>query len=341
MEDADAVVPLRPGFDIQVRGFSRNQVIEHIEVLEDQLRMVTIDRNEAVRLNNDLRKLCEDTRRSLDESETRLKRIESSDTGLPAASQRVQNMLSMAEEEVQQLRDQAKRQAEIIRGRAETEARALLNDAEQAASELRDECNELVTDVEERRAKLQREHEQKLSEQRNREYRMRQDIRGEYKKVLAQAQEEADALTTDTRKQCSEWDAETERMRLEVLEEIRTKQASLEQLRTEVLSAMNDAKERLDTSVGQLQEVEVGTAEAEPTDATSTDSDTDSETAEATGTEAVGTEVASSGAGGKDGVLPEVTLPEQREDAQTYTIPIEPEHTTNGASRTKPGVRQN
>ena len=59
MEDAaDAVVPLRPGFDIQIRGFNRNQVVEHIEHLEDQLKLVTLDRNEAARLNSDLRKLA-------------------------------------------------------------------------------------------------------------------------------------------------------------------------------------------------------------------------------------------------------------------------------------------
>ncbi len=135
MEDAaDAVVPLRPGFDLQLRGFSRQQVIEHIELLEDQLRMVTIDRNEAVALNSDLRRLCESTRQDLDEAEQRLKRIESSDTGLPAASQRVQNMLANAEEEVQTLREQTKRQAETIRGTAETEARQLVEQAEQAAA---------------------------------------------------------------------------------------------------------------------------------------------------------------------------------------------------------------
>lgn len=319
MEDADAVVPLRPGFDIQMRGFRRNQVIEHIEVLEDQLRMVTIDRNEAVRLNTDLRKLCEDTRRSLDDSESRLKRIESSDTGLPAASQRVQNMLSMAEEEVQQLRDRAKRQAEIIRGKAETEAKALLTDAEQAASELRDECNELVDDVEERRAKLQREHEQKLSEQRNREYRMRQDIRSEYKKVLAQAQEESDALITETRKQCSEWDAETERMRLAALEEIHAEREDLDQLRNEVLDAVNQAREKLDGSVTRLRPSDSGETAEQQYNAADGDGIVDADGDSA----------------------PEVTLPEQREDTRTYTIPIAPEHTPNGASQTSPGVRPN
>ncbi|GAA4865599.1 coiled-coil domain-containing protein [Saccharopolyspora rosea] len=254
MEDAaDAVVPLRPGFDIQMRGYNRNQVAEHVELLEDQLRLVTIDRNEAVQLNSDLRKLCDDTRRALDQAEQRLKAIESSDTGLPAASQRVQNMLNIAEEEVQTLRDQAKRQAEIIRGTAETEARELIGEAERTAAELRTECGELVADVERRRDELRREHEQQLGELRTRERKMRQAIRDEYKRTMAAAQEEADELMTQTRRQCEQWDAESERMRLQAVEEINRKKAELEELRGSVLSAMESARRMLDESASTLR----------------------------------------------------------------------------------------
>ncbi|MBE9374451.1 hypothetical protein IQ251_08310 [Saccharopolyspora sp. HNM0983] len=253
MEDAEAVVPLRPGFDIQVRGFNRNQVVEHIELLEDQLRLLTIDRDEAAQLNTDLRKLCDDTRHSLDETEARLKRIESSDTGLPAASQRVQNMLSMAEEEVQTLRDQARRQADIIRGSAETESRELIGEAERAAGELRTECSELVADVESRRNQLRREHEQNASDLRNREHQMRQTIRDEYKRITEQARTESDELITETRRQCAQMDAETEQRRLDALEEIRVKQAQLEELRDAVLSSMDRARQMLDDSASNLR----------------------------------------------------------------------------------------
>ncbi|GAA0524380.1 hypothetical protein GCM10011581_44600 [Saccharopolyspora subtropica] len=297
MEDADAVVPLRPGFDIQLRGFNRSQVIEHIELLEDQLRLVTIDRNEAVQLNSDLRKLCDDTRRALDDAEQRLRRIESSDTGLPAASQRVQNMLSIAEEEVQTLRDQARRQAEIIRGTAETEARELLAEAEKATAELRKECSDLVADVEARRARLHREHDQKLSELRSREQRLRQRIRNEYKRIVAVAQEEADALINQARLQCEQWDAETEQMRLQALEEIRVQQRRLAEMREAVLAAMDRARELLDESLTGLRSQQPAP------------------------------ELAELAANRPD----DVRVPEQRDDAQTFTIPIEPQ-STNGTT---------
>lgn len=306
MEDADSVVPLRPGFDIQVRGFNRNQVIEHLELLEDQLRLVTIDRNEAAQLNSDLRKLCDDTRRGLDEAEQRLKRIESSDTGLPAASQRVQNMLSIAEEEVQNLRDQAKRQAEIIRGTAETEARQLLSEAEQAASELRNECSELIAEVETRRARLHREHDQKVSDLRTREQRLRQNIRNEYKRIVSAAQAEADELISKTQRQCGQWDAETEQRRTEALDEIHTKQVRLEELREAVLSAMDRARQMLDDSATTLREQESAL------------------------------DLATGGGAEQQ----RVRLPEQRDDVQTYTIPIERQHTNGTAPQPGP-ARQN
>lgn len=260
MEDVDAVVPLRPGFDIQLRGFHRTQVLEHIAVLEDQLRLVTLDRNEAVRLNDDLRTLYDDTRRSLDQAEQRLQRIESSDTGLPAASQRVQNMLAIAEEEVQTLRDTAKRQADIIRGAAETEARDLLGSAEGQAAEIRSECSSLVTDIEARRDALRRDHEQSVSEMRAREQRLRQSIRDEYKKVVSAAQEEADELVARTREQCGQWNAESEQLRLEVLEELRVQQARLEELRRSVLTAMDGARQVLDDSTSELRTSTTGQA---------------------------------------------------------------------------------
>ena len=271
MEDApDSVVPLRPGFDIQIRGFNKNQVIEHIELLEDQLRIVTIDRNEAVSLNNDLRRLCDDTRHNLTKVEGRLKRIESSDTGLPAASQRVQNMLTIAEEEVQTLRDQARRQAETIRGSAETEAKELIAEAENTADELRTECARLVADVETRRDQLRREHAEQVKDLRERERRMRQAIRDEYKRTMAEAEDESDELLTRTRRQCGEWDAETEQHRLDVLEELSNERSEVEKLRNNALSSLEEVQDVLRRSSAALHTpLELGAEPIEDGDATS------------------------------------------------------------------------
>lgn len=301
MEDAaDAVVPLRPGFDVQVRGFNRNQVIEHIELLEDQLKLVTFDRNEAVSVNEDLRKLCDDTRHQLDGAEQRLKSIESSDTGLPAASQRVQNMLDTAEEEVQTLREQTRRQAETIRGTAETEARQLRDDAHAAAQQLRSECEQLTADLEARREEMRREHARNVREMREREQRLRQSVRDEYKKRVAAAEEEAAEMLARSQQDCARRDAETEQHRLETLEDLRSRRVRFEELRQSLLAALGRTRDTIESSTSTLHAAEVvpdvDDAEPQPAD-------------------------------GDNGH--HVDLPAQRQDNRTFTVPLEP--TVNGS----------
>lgn len=258
MEDsAQAVVPLRPGFDIQVRGFHRRQVIEHIEILEDQLRLVSIDRNEAVALNSDLRRLCDDARHELAETQQRLQRIEASDTGLPHASQRVQNMLTLAEEEVQTLREQAQRQARTVRGSAEYEAHQLISQAEQAAETMRAECTRLVDEMDERQKQIRQEHEQQIADIRERERRMRHAIRDEYKATIDAAQEEADELLARTRWECGRRDAETEHLRLEVLRDLHTKQTRMEELRSAILSSLENVGRLVGASTNEIGEQQI------------------------------------------------------------------------------------
>lgn len=290
MEDAaETIVPLRPGFDIQFRGFHRDQVSEHLEMLEDQLKLVTIDRNEAVQLNSDLRSLYDSTRQDLTDAQQRLERIESSDTGLPAASQRVQNMLAIAEDEVQTLRDQAQHQAEIIRGSAETEAAQLVEEAEKTASELHDDCTRLLAELESRRDQMRREHSKQISDLREREHRMRQSIRDAYKETMEAAQRDADELLASTRQQCAQLDAESEQRRLDALEEVHRKRTDLDRLQDSVLSVLDRAGATIGDSATALR---------------SNGSDPDAQGEAATA----------------------VQLPEQRDDIQSYTIPLH----TNG-----------
>lgn len=303
MEDAaDAVVPLRPGFDVQVRGFNRTQVVEHIELLEDQLKLVTFDRNESVSVNEDLRRLCDDTRHQLDEAEQRLKNIESSDTGLPAASQRVQNMLDTAEEEVQTLREQARRQSEHVRGTAETEARQLLEQAHSTADKLRRECEQLTTNLAARREEMRREHAKNVREMREREYRLRQAVRNEYKKRLAAAEQEAAEMLARTQEECARRDAETEEHRLTSLADLQTKRNEFEELRQSLLAALGRTRDTLEDSTRTLHASEVvpdvDQAEPQPAD-------------------------------GDEGHS--LDLPGQRQDSRTFTVPLTP--TVNGTSQ--------
>lgn len=317
MEDAaDTVVPLRPGFEVQVRGFNRNQVLEHIELLEDQLKLVTFDRNEAVAVNEDLRKLCDDTRHQLDESEQRLKRIESSDTGLPAASQRVQNMLDTAEEEVQTLREQSRRQAETIRGTAETEARQLLEQARAHADELRRECAELSADLQAKQERMRQEHAKNVREMREREQRLRKAVRDEYKKRVAAAEQEAADMLARTQEQCAERDAATEQHRVETLEELRTKRSEFEELRQSLLAMLGRTRDTIESSTQTLNSAEVVAAQDGGSETGGSD--------EADGDDGSDPQLA-------DGANGHLHLPEQRHDTRTFTVPLKP--TVNGSGQ--------
>lgn len=254
MEDAaDAVVPLRPGFDVTFRGFHRDQVLEHLEVLENQLELVTIDRNEAARLNSDLRALYDRTREELNATQQRLRHLETSDTGLPVASQRVQEMLNMAEEELQTLREQARHEAEIIRGAAETEADQLIEQAEGTAGELHEQCEQVLAEIESRRDQLNRERTRQLKELHEREQRMRRSIRDAYKSLMSSAEQQAAELDERTRQECTRRETETENYRQRVLEEIEHNRSELEALRTQVLTALDTATDRIGSSVTSLQ----------------------------------------------------------------------------------------
>ncbi|MGJ7907039.1 hypothetical protein ACOQFL_11205 [Actinopolyspora sp. H202] len=254
MEDAaDAVVPLRPGFDVQFRGFQREQVLEHLEVLENQLELVTIDRNESARLNSDLRELYDRTRQELIETQQRLHHVESSETGLPAASQRVQEMLALAEQELRTIREQAGHEAEVIRGSAESEANRLIEQAEDTAGELHGQCERLLAEIERRHERLHRDRARQLNELREREQRMRRSVRDAYKSLMNAARRDAAELVERTRRECGKQEAEAERHRRETLEEITRHRTELESLRDHVLNTLDTASNTIGASAVSLR----------------------------------------------------------------------------------------
>ncbi|SFT54204.1 hypothetical protein SAMN04487904_103250 [Actinopolyspora lacussalsi subsp. righensis] len=254
MEDAaDAVVPLRPGFDVGFRGFQREQVLEHLEVLENQLELVTIDRNEAARLNSDLRELYDRTRQELAETQQRLHHVESSETGLPAASQRVREMLELAEEELRAIREQAGHEAEVIRGSAESEANRLIEQAENTAGELHGQCERLLAEIERRHERLHRDRARQLNELREREQRMRRSVRDAYKSLMSAARRDAAELVERTRRECGRQEAEAERHRRETLEEITRHRTELESLRDHVLNTLDTASDTIGASAVSLR----------------------------------------------------------------------------------------
>ncbi|ASU77862.1 hypothetical protein CDG81_05530 [Actinopolyspora erythraea] len=250
MED-EAIVPLRPGFDNEFRGFNRKQVLEHIELLEDQIRILVTDRDEAIRLNEDQRRITDETRRQMEETAGELKRVQNADTGQPYITARMQHMLNMAEEEANAIREHANREAETIRGVAETDAERIRSEAENRAAELRQECAELVDDLEERRKRLDEEHASRSAQVEARAEQLKQSYRSTYEEALSAARRDADELLQNTRQRCGELEEDARRRHSELMGDLRSRAEQLEELRNRLVQNVDAVA----TFVGQQRDV--------------------------------------------------------------------------------------
>ena len=238
MREETEVVPLRPGFDNEFRGFNRNQVIEHIELLEDQIKMLTMDRDEAARLNEDQRRITDHTRRQLEETAAALERLQNSETGLPHATQRMHNMLMMADEEARTIREHARREADTIRGTANTDAAQIRAEAEEMASGLRDECNELVNDLQQQRERLEEQHAARMTELESERTALERAAKESYDETMAAAQNDANELLRQTQQRCDELEEASTRYHSQVVEDLNQRAAQLERLRKSIVESL-------------------------------------------------------------------------------------------------------
>jgi hypothetical protein len=214
------IVPLHAGFDVVYRGFHRRQVIEHIDNLEDQLRYTSMDRTEAMAQAADLRKLLEMTRQDLEESRSRIERMEMSPSTTGGATERLHRMLLLAEDESAELRLRADREVASLRQRTEVELAGLRKEAEQEVAVLRAgveaqahqlreaaalrtaELDQREVELERRRSELEAQHVQRTTQ-----------VEQECAAAMAQAQLDADRLLEETAEQCNRLEVESDQRR--------------------------------------------------------------------------------------------------------------------------------
>ena len=115
----DELIPLHAPFDVVVRGFKRQQVLDHIESLEGEIAMIAADRDAALRQVADLTKLLDHLRHQAEEAIRQVDRLQRASLG--AAGIRVQHLLQVAEDEITAL--QAESERHIARREAECNAR--------------------------------------------------------------------------------------------------------------------------------------------------------------------------------------------------------------------------
>jgi hypothetical protein len=141
------LVPLGAGFDIVKRGYSKNQVEEHLERLDSDLRLIAADRDAAVSQAGDLARQMEQARSQLGELRGQVDRLSLPPTTLEGLSERLQRMLKLAQEEATDTKVRAEGDAVQIRARSEADGAALRNRYEK-----------LIAEVDGRRVELETEH---------------------------------------------------------------------------------------------------------------------------------------------------------------------------------------
>ncbi|MGA9309051.1 MAG: hypothetical protein WBV74_01615 [Pseudonocardiaceae bacterium] len=169
----DEAVPLPPPFEIVLRGFHRQQVIDHVTALKARVATIGTERDIALQRAGDLNDQVETLQREAAEATRQLDRLrqEASATAaeldrlqrspLTGATGRIQRMLQIAEDEAAELTAATEQQTTSLRESARAEADRLLAEARQRCERLEAESNARRQAVEaESAARHQRAEEQ-------------------------------------------------------------------------------------------------------------------------------------------------------------------------------------
>ncbi len=181
----DEAVPVNPPFEIVLRGFDRQQVIDHVNALKSRVGSIGAERDAALQRAADLTEQLEQLRREAagataqvdrlrreaEQAATQVDRLERSP--LTAATARIQRMLQMAEDEAAELQISAEQETALLRESARAEADQLLHETTQrcrsleAESERRRQTAEAESAARCQQAELDSEREANAAEQRS------------------------------------------------------------------------------------------------------------------------------------------------------------------------------
>jgi chromosome segregation ATPase len=169
----DELVPLHQPFETALRGFNRQQVLDHIESLDGQISIMGSDRDAALKQVAELSRALDHLRREsemlghlrreTEKANAQVERMQRSP--MVAASQRIQGIVRLAEEEAAELRAAAHKEVAELRASTQKEVTELRNraDREVAAQRARaaSEADKLLRDTTARCRKLEAESEQR------------------------------------------------------------------------------------------------------------------------------------------------------------------------------------
>jgi chromosome segregation ATPase len=211
------LVPLKPGFDVVWHGFDRAQVKQYLEDLEEEIKLISADRNAALSQVADLTE-------QLRSAHTRLTELNKQVTELVELPKNPEDLDDRCRRMVQL----AHHQASEITARAQAAATHSWSGAEEAAAKVRAGYEKLLGELDEQR----------------------QESRAQHSKIVDQARTQVAEMTTASVNRQRELDAQAEQRRRQIEDEFeRTatgkRQALAKEIEQQRAEARADAERRI------------------------------------------------------------------------------------------------
>jgi cell division septum initiation protein DivIVA len=202
------LVPLKPGFDVVWHGFDRAQVKQYLEDLEDEIKLISADRNAALSQVADLTEQLRSAHARITDLGKQVTELVELPKNPDDLDDRCKRMVQLAHH-----------QAAEITSRAQAAATHSWSGAEDAAAKLRAGYEKLLADLD----------------------KQRQEVRVQHSQVIDQARTQVVEMTTATTNRRHELDKQTEQRRIQIEEEFERGMANkrqavakeIEQQRTE------------------------------------------------------------------------------------------------------------
>lgn len=190
------LVPLKPGFDVVWHGFDRAQVKQYLEDLEDEIKLISADRNAALSQVADLTEQLRAAHARITELGKQVTELVELPKNPDDLDDRCKRMVQLAHH-----------QAAEITARAQAAATHSWSGAEDAAAKLRSGYEKLLAELD----------------------RQRQEVRSQHSKVVDQARTHVVEMTTAATNRRHELDKQAEERRIQIEDEFERSMANKRQ----------------------------------------------------------------------------------------------------------------
>lgn len=236
MSDVQELVPLRTDFDVVLRGYRRGQVRAYVRAVEEELRLVTADRDANAELAGSLAAEVEQLRARNARLRRELDAMSRTPVAPEAVPPRLRRMVELAKEE-----------AAEITARAQAAAEHSWATAEEAAGRLRARYADALAEMD----------------------RSRREMEAEHRTLLQQARADAAMMTTEADRRRTELDEQAARRRQRVEADFevamaRRRAEAMRELAQQKLTAQEEASRLVREATEEAERlVREGTDEAE------------------------------------------------------------------------------